>query len=383
MSSAVRYFPRIDTASITEHIESWKSAFPGMGVLALLPEAEKDAVSILQGVCSAAGVPLTGGIFPELIAEEAFVTRGCWLLRFDEAPPYVLQEHLPGDADGILRVAETLAGRMRENLGADGAEATLFLLFDAMVPNISSLLDELYLKLANRVHYAGANAGSETFQPMPCLFDNHRIAGNAVLAILIKRHHGAILEHGYQLPEKYYTATATDGNRISYIDWRPAFDVYCELVRAQYGVDITRDNFYQYAAHFPFGIVRANHNVLVRIPVALGEDGSVICVGEVPPHSVLALLQAPKPDSRHTVDALLDRLSTLNGGVGGRDLLLFYCAGRRMHLGQASSEAEVSDVMRRGQIGRIVGALSLGEIGASSVRGYPLFHNATMVTALW
>jgi len=34
--------------------------------------------------------------------------------------------------------------------------------------------------------------------------------------------------------------------------------------------------------HFPFGIIRANHEVLVRIPVALEEDGSLFCVGEVP-----------------------------------------------------------------------------------------------------
>ncbi len=383
MSSAVVYFPQLDPASISETLQSWKSEFPRMGVLALLPEHERDAVPVLQGIFSSLQVPLMGGLFPELIAADAFARRGCWLLRFDEAPFHVLLEHLPRDADGALRTAEVLSGQIRAQLDGVNAEATLFLLFDAMVPNISSVLDELYLKLANRVHYAGANAGSETFQPMPCLFDNERIAGNALLAMLVKPHHGAILEHGYQLPKRSYIATATEGNRISHIDWRPAFEVYCELVRAQYGVEITRDNFYQYAVHFPFGIVRANHNVLVRIPVALGEDGSLACVGEVPPHSVLTLLEAPDPRSHHTVDALIQRLSSLNGGVSGRDLLLFYCAGRRMHLGESAAEAELRDMRQRSQVRQTIGALSLGEIGASSLRGYPLFHNATLVTSLW
>lgn len=383
MSSAVVYFPQIDAERISEKLVHWKGEFPGMGVLALLPESEREAVSTLQEGCAFLNVPLLGGVFPELIVDEVFARSGCWLLRFDEAPFYVLQDNLPRDSESATRVAEVLASQVRAKLGRASTEATLFLLFDAMVPNISSMLDELYLRLANRVHYAGANAGSETFQPMPCLFDNTRTAGNALLAILVKQHHGAILEHGYRLPASSYTATAAEGNRISHIDWRPAFEVYCELVRAQYGVEITRDNFYEYAVHFPFGIVRANHNVLVRIPVALGDDGSLVCVGEVPAHSVLTLLQAPDPNSRHTVDGLIERLASLNGGVAGRDLLLFYCAGRRMHLGANAAEAELLDMRQRSQAGQMMGALSLGEIGASSLRGYPLFHNATLVTSLW
>lgn len=49
----------------------------------------------------------------------------------------------------------------------DGRDATLFLLFDAIVPNIATLLDALYLRLANRVHPMGANADSETSRPCP------------------------------------------------------------------------------------------------------------------------------------------------------------------------------------------------------------------------
>lgn len=109
-----------------------------------------------------------------------------------------------------------------------------------MLPNIATMLDQLYLKLANRVHYAGANAGSETFQLMPCLFDSKRMVSDAVLAVLVRHHHGAILEHEYHLPDQFHTASSTDWNRIAHIDWKPAFEVYYELVRTQYGVEITR-----------------------------------------------------------------------------------------------------------------------------------------------
>ncbi len=383
MLPATQYFPALDEVRIMETVNAWKTAFPQMGVLALLPESEKAGVSLLQRIFSGLAAPLVGGIFPELIAGGAFRKSGVWLLRIDEAPFYLIRENLPRDAAGAALAAVQLSEQLRPRIESAGGEATLFLLFDAMVPNIATLLDELYLKLGNCVHYAGANAGSETFKPMPCLFDAERIVGDAMLAVLVKNHTGAILEHGYKLPEQSHTATSTDGNRITSIDWRPAFEIYREFVRTQYGIEITRDNFYQYAVHFPFGIVRADHSVLVRIPVALGEDGSLFCVGEVPSNSVLTLLRAPEPYTCGTAESLADRLSQVDGGTSGRDLLLFYCAGRRLHFGVPDAETEILELHRRSGVRQIAGALSLGEIGATTQWGYPLFHNATLVTAIW
>ncbi|MGE0081349.1 MAG: FIST signal transduction protein, partial [Thiohalomonadaceae bacterium] len=259
---------------------------------------------------------------------------------------------------------------------------TLMMLFDAMVPNVASLLDELYLRLANRVHYMGANAGSESFQPMPCLFDNERLVEHGVLTLLLGPHEGAILHHGYGVPPKMTAATSTDGNRILQIDWRPAFEVYQEMARAQYGVEINRENFYQYAVHFPFGIVRANGVILVRIPVALEEDGSLFCVGEVPPNAMLTLLEAPEVDSVHTIEALVQGLTELNGELKDRELLLFGCAGRRLHLGIEAASREVKSFVQLSGA-QVAGALSLGEIGSTTQWGYPLFHNAALVACLW
>jgi hypothetical protein len=327
-------------------------------------------------------IPLVGAIFPALIHQGAFHTDGVWLLRFDTMPFYALHADLPVDAEGAERSADLLVQEVVTQI-EDQRDATLLMLFDAMVPNIGSTLDAMYLRLANRVHYAGANAGSETFQPMPCLFDGNRIVSNGVLMVLLPDHKGAILEHGYQAPQHTVYATSTSGNCISQIDWRPAFEVYQELVHSQYGIQVTRDNFYEHAVHFPFGIVRANHHVVVRIPVMLNDDGSLFCVGEVPPNSVLTLLKSPTVDSHETLAVLTDGLTALNGNCAGTELLLFYCAGRRMHLGLERATSELQEFEARTQTAHIAGALSLGEIGGSTLHGYPLFHNATLVAARW
>ena len=379
----MRYFVRFDRDEIGRVLDEWRQHAPGMGVLALLPEAERERVELLQAVCRERDVRLAGGIFPALIESSAFCECGCWLLCLESMPYVALHENLPADAVEAPQAAAGIAAKIKDWLDGTRQQVTMFMLFDAMVPIISSLLDELYLQLANRVHYAGANAGSESFQPMPCLFDGDRLVQNGVLVVMLERHQGAILEHGYQVPQQSMTATSTDGNRIEQIDWRPAFDVYRELVKKQFNVEIDRENFYRYAVHFPFGILRANHNVVVRIPVMLGDDGSLFCVGEVPPHSVLALLEAPAVDSEQTLDVLIEGLGELNGNLEGSELLLFYCAGRRMHLGIDAATGELRKLSQSAGGARIAGALSLGEIGGSTLWGYPLFHNATLVATKW
>lgn len=378
--ASTHYFPGFDAGAIEGVLAAWQAAHPRMGVLALLPEAERDAVAGLQALCARCKVPLVGAVFPALIDGETFRTHGVSLLCFPTMPHVTLRADLPRDAEGAAQAAGEIAADVRAHLG-DSKEATLFLLFDARVPNIATLLDELYLGLANRVHYMGANAGSETFKPMPCLFDGERLIQDGVLALLLEPHHGAILDHGYAAPARMRMATSTEGNRIAQIDWQPAFDVYRELVRTQFGVEITPENFYEYAVHFPFGIVRANREILVRIPVSFEADGSLVCVGEVPPNALLTLLEAPAVDSVHTLDTLAAGLAAQNGSLADDELLLFYCAGRRMHLGAEAATRELAALAQRVQTAGIAGALSLGEIGSSTQWGYPLFHNATLVAA--
>lgn len=378
----MHYLPELETDAIERRLAELKAMHPDLGVCVLLPEAEKEKVGVLQSAFVASKVPLMGAIFPALVKEGHFVTSGAWLLCFQKMPYFILLEDLPGQAAEAELLVEQVAGDIRAQIDHT-PDITLFMLFDAMVPNIGTLLDNLYLHLANRVHYAGANAGSESFLPMPCLFDGQRTVRNGVLLMLLGQHKGAILEHGYHANPHTSYATSTSGNCISQIDWRPAFEVYRELVREHYGEEVTAENFYQYGVHFPFGIVRANHHVLVRIPVMLADDGSLFCVGEVPANSVLTLLKAPTVRTVETLHNLTEGLNALNGDIRGAELLLFYCAGRRLHLGIPMATTELEAFAGLTQASQVAGALSLGEIGGSTVNGYPLFHNATLVASSW
>ncbi len=374
-------YVELNGESIEQALNEWSPRQAGAGIVALLPEAEKDHLPILQAACRQHGLALAGGIFPALIRQEAFLSQGTWLLCFDQMPPHFLLTSV--NATG--NAASTVAAAAREGLKscpAGASKPTLFMLFDGMVPNVASILDDIYFELSNRVEYGGVNAGSETFQPMPCLFDETALVSDGVLGLLLPGNMAPTLEHGFAQPERAMCATSTKGNRIAMIDWRPAFDVYQEIIKGQYGIDLRRDNFYEYAVHFPFGILRANGDVVVRIPVALSDDGSLHCVGEIPENAMLVLLQAPAAGAHGCIARLADRLCGGHGTMQGMQLLTFYCAGRRLHLG-ANAEKELAELQAGTEADEMGGALSLGEIGSTVRWGYPMFHNATLVCSPW
>lgn len=356
-----------DPSAAAPAFRHWREQAPGAPVLALVAEASKDFVAPLQQLAAEEGIRLFGAIFPELLREGRFQREGAWLLRLpDGARAELLQASGPeADAEAL----ETFATREGGPQESDG----LFLILDAMVPHATSLLAALYQRLSDGVSYSGVNAGSETFQPMPCLFDGHQCVGDALLAVLLPDTPGALLHHGYRASSIDHIATSAEGNRITSINWRPAFEVYQGLVQAHYEQAITRENFYQFGVHFPFGILRANGEIIVRIPVALQEDGSLYCTGEVPGNAVLTVLEGPEAA---LAQAAIDQGEEVRR-QGWNASLLFYCAGRRMHLGVPAAEKELK--LMETYLGPPVGALSLGEIGTQQGGDYPLFHNGTLV----
>ena len=381
-TSNLCFFETAGELEVSGLLSEWQSGYPEMGILALVAESDRETcVPVLQALCSRMNVPLCGAVFPALLFQNRFHAKGCVLARFDSMPFARLYGPLkpahPQTSEIIESMAQDITGRLdRPRSGS------LFMIFDQMVVNIATVLDELYLKLADRVHYLGVNAGSETFKPMPCLFDNARLVQDGALLMLLPDHPGAVVEHCYAAPERMISATSTEGNRIITIDWRPAFEVYREMMEAEYGVKIDRGNFYQYAVHFPFGIVRSNNEILVRIPVALEPDGSLFCVGEVPPNALLTLLRAPAADSLQTVDAVERGQRGLHRDLSAASILTFYCAGRRMHLGE-QAQLELMELQKRMGAAQLAGALSLGEIGQASQWSYPVFHNGAILCCCW
>lgn len=364
--------------AIATCLRQWHRQRPDLGILALVSEHEPDAVAALQQAANQIGLPLVGAVAPGLINGGRYQRRGVLLLALDAAiPQTIVPLARGGDHTDDAAVAE-LAAFVEAHAGKDDDD-TLLLFPDAMTPDVTSLLDRLYLAVGNRVRYAGSNVGSETFQPMPCLFDNARFISGAALALVLPRHPGAALAHRYGGSAPLSVATSTRGNRIATIDGLPAFEAYRELVARTHGVTLTRENFYQHIVHFPLALHQAEGEPLVRIPVAVDDDGNLYCVGEVPEAALLSVVEAAPPGNPETARAVAAGVRAHHPAA----VLAFACAGRLMHQGETATTMELAELQVALAPAPVFGALSLGEIASYEGQGYPRFHNATLVALPW
>jgi len=373
-----KYIEAVDAVALAATFQDWRRLQPDLGILALASEHEPGAVAALQQAANQTALPLAGAVVPGLISGGGFKRRGVLLLALDAAIPQTIVPLQRGGKGTDPAAVTELAAFVDSHAGEEDTD-TLLLLLDAMTPDIGSLLDQLYLRVGNRVRYAGSNVGSETFRPVPCLFDNTRFVQGAALALLLPRNPGAALAHHYCGTNSLNVATSTYGNRIATIDGRPAFEVYQDLIGKAHGVALTRENFYQHAVHFPLALHLAQGEPLVRIAVSIDDDGSLHCIGEVPESSLLYVVEAASPGSRKTADVVA-------AGVRAHDpaaVLAFYCAGRLLHQGEAAAEGELSALEDALAPAPVFGALSLGEVANYQGQGYPRFHNATMVALPW
>ncbi len=372
------YLESAEPAALAATFEAWRLQQPSLGVLALASEQEPGAVAALQQAANEAALPLAGAVVPGLFANGGFRRKGVLLLALDTAVPLaVVPLARGGEGTDDAAVAE-LAAFVDQHADETGAD-TLLLLIDASMPDIGSLLDRLYLAVGNQVRYAGANVGSERFEPLPSVFDNTRFVQGAALALMLPRHPGAALAHRYCRTTSLCVATGTQGNRIAVIDGRPAFEVYQELIAEAHDVELSRENFYQHAVHFPLALHLAEGEPLVRIAVSVGDDGSLLCAGEVPEFSLLHVVEAAHPDSPETALAVAAELR----GHDPAAVLTFYCAGRLLHHGDTAAVTELAELGHSLAPAPIFGALSLGEIANYRGQGYPRFHNATVVALPW
>lgn len=368
------HFQEVDFSSISSWLSELAPTNSDSLVFAILPESQKDWVSSIQSFFNRHDIALLGAIFPALLTEAGFVTSGVTFVYIPKATTHFLVNGFTSDSnDAAVRICEALrAGPAMPSLAKNHQ---LFLVFDSMCPNTGSILAQLFDLLKRQFNYAGVSAGSETFQPMPCLFDNHQLISNGAIGIVLEAGIQVAVQHNYPVTKSLMRATSTVGNRIDKIDGEPAMSVYQRVIASEFGIVLTPETFYEYAVHYPFGLI-SSLDVLVRIPVAFNDDGSIFCVGEVPPSSMLRLLKAPSLADSNCVRNLVDFL----GGQQSNPLMVFYCAGRRMHFG-SDATSEIRELLEKSGTTTIFGALSLGEIRSDSEFGVPEFHNAAVVCA--
>jgi hypothetical protein len=202
-----------------------------------------------------------------------------------------------------------------------------------------------------------------------------------VIALVARRSRLGV-GHGWTEIRGPFVATRTKRNVIAQLNWENAFDVYRGVVERDTRVKITPENFYQVAGAYPFALRKHEQEAVVRCAVAIGEGGSLVCVGDVPENAVLSIV---KGEPARLIEA---------AGRAARDArphdparlthcLVADCISRAYLLGARFPEEMAAIIDGLGPAARTcspLGALTLGEI-ASHGEGYLEYFNKTCVVA--
>ena len=323
-----------------------------------------------DAVLRALPLPVLGGVFPQIIHGTEHLARGTLVVGLSEAPRLTVIRNLSDpalDLDAALAVAVDL----------EQPESTLFVLVDGFARRISGLIGTLFDHYGLELNYLGGGAGSLSLVQKPCILTNEGLLQDVAIIGQSAVRSGIGVAHGWNTISEPIKVTRADRNTILELNYRPAFEVYKEVVAPHAGADIRPDNFFGIAKAYPFGIRKMGAEVIVRDPLMVGEGGALVCVGEVPEGCFVHILNG-NPDSLVAAARAANALAREAYGGAGQFKVFIDCVSRVLFLEDGFSQelAAVADGTPT------VGALTLGEI-ANSGRDYLEFYNKTAVVGLF
>ncbi|GAB6057261.1 FIST signal transduction protein [Desulfonatronum parangueonense] len=219
-------------------------------------------------------LPLFGGIFPQILHGSRKLERGALVVGL-RAP--VVSGVITGLSDPNADFTAQI-----QNLFGDRhlTDKTMFVFVDGLSTRITDLVDALFNNLGLLPNYIGGGAGSLSFRQSPCLFTNQGLLQDAVVLALADSTSSIGVAHGWTPISEAFKVTQSERNTVISLNWRPAFEVYREVVEAHSGRSFAEESFFDLAKSYPLGIAKLDAEMIVRDPIILDET-RIVCVGEV------------------------------------------------------------------------------------------------------
>lgn len=269
-------------------------------VLILAADGTKFPTLSYDPILQSSSLKITGGIFPEILFEGIRYQEGTIMVGFRQKMNTVEFSDLTLDY---------VRDKLEEAFsGVDPVMKTIFVFVDAFAHHKTNLTDMLYNSFGTLPNYIGGGAGSLNFEGMPCLFTNHGLLQHGASVSIIDLTTSIGVSHGWQVISEPLKVTEAEHNRMKSLEWRPAMDIYREVIRAHSKKDHALENFFEMTQSYAFGISKLGGEMVVRDPFK-EEDGAVFTLDNIEQGSHVHILYG-------------DQEGLLSGARKARDLAL-------------------------------------------------------------
>ncbi len=283
-------------------------------------------------------------------------------------------KHISKDARGAA--AELVNGFA----GLDDARAryrAALIMTDALAGSAQSVVEELTALTAGRYLFAGGGAGDDAHFRKSHVFLGTEVHDDAIVALemLSAKPIGIGVGHGWEPAGPAMRATEVDGMRLVSLNALPAVEAFEAHAQAN-GQVFDRTEPMPFFLHNILGVDTGN-GYRLRVPLALQEDGSILCASEIPEHARVHIMKtnaesAASAATRATAAAVAALGQHRPGGA-----FFFDCVATRLRTG-IGFEYELASVARVLDGAPFVGCNTYGQIARSEGQ-FSGFHNCTAV----
>ncbi|WP_027183724.1 FIST signal transduction protein [Desulfovibrio inopinatus] len=365
--------------------------FDAFAYLVKQVEARNDVATVLLLVCeennfsscdinallTSLNKPVLGGIFPALISGNALMYRGAIVAGMKKRAKIHI---LTGLSEEHKDFESALDSMVTENITAP----TVFLLVDGMASRLSAFVDALYTIFGLTINYIGGGAGSSRFVSCDCILTNQGVLSDTALIAEFDMPSCIGVRHGFLPVDGPFKVTEADHTVVTSLNWKPATQLYNETIANHIGCSVEATPLDQTFKSYPLGIDRLTGERIVRDPVCLRDDGSMVFIGEVPEGSYVDILHGDKTSliaaaTMAKDDCLKSLAERETKGLSTETVDWFFmdCISR-VNILREDFTKELDAVFSPEM--RLVGALTIGEI-ANSGRDYLELYNKTAVLA--
>ncbi len=348
----------------------------------------RDLGVVREAVVATLGdVPVVGCSAPALFVNDAILRDGVSMMAVVDAGLAVRAAVADGVAPASRSAGEAVTEAVLEALEAtggasSGSQAAMLLLSDGILGNSVEVARGVVEVTGRDLRMFGGGTGddfkfAETFQLGP-----DGVHQGSVLAVGLSADApiGVALRHGCTPWGPPMQATDAGDRAVRTLDFLPAFPRYQATVRELGDTPPTPEGFMAYAMLHPLGIVQGQDDHILRSPLAVSEDGGLVCCSDIPSHALVRLMRGTEGS---LVDAAAEAASAAKAQLGSTPAgaaLVFACISRDVVLDarDGTLSRELAGV-RRGLADDIplFGCMTFGGFGALS-SGLGQYHSKSV-----
>ncbi|WP_299103769.1 FIST C-terminal domain-containing protein [uncultured Tenacibaculum sp.] len=362
----------LTTKNVNEITLSIQNFIKNNTALISIGEHTKIDINELVDALNKANINFIGGIFPMIIWKNNVQDEG------------IIVHELSNVIDTYT--VKNIGNKQFEIPSAtfkDNSNYSLITFVDGLTSNISNYLSKLYQEYGMRTNYFGGGAGSLSLQQQPCVFSKEGFIEDAAVTCIVEMKSSIGVEHGWEKLDGPFIVTKAKNNTIEGINWETPFDVYQQVVEEDSGLKFSDAEFFELAMGYPIGVIKQGTDYIIRDPLAIDDNNSLVCVGEVEENTMINIM---KGDKNQLINAAKTAAKTVaEQAVNPQFAMVIDCISRILYLkGDFKHELEqVSEAIQKKHPDiTTCGALTLGEI-SSYGNGYIEFYNKTIVVGLF